>query len=148
MISIAELIPKRIKQARLEAHLTLMQLAQRIHLSGAMSVARYESGQRKVSMDMLEHIANATGKELTWFIRKSDSDNTHDDQELRYNIAQQVQQICMNLNSTGCRRLLEFAEFLHTRYKLGDEIPSTNSTKSNPNPDTAPIAADIKNEYE
>ncbi|MDO5296566.1 MAG: helix-turn-helix transcriptional regulator [bacterium] len=116
MASIVKTIPQRIKQARLEAGLTLLQLAERIHLSGAMSVARYESGQRRVSLEMLEHIAAATGKELSWFFRGPCSEEFQEDSSVRAAIELKLQQACQRLSTAGCRRLLEFADLLQARY--------------------------------
>ena len=137
MASIAELIPQRIKQARIEAGLTLLQLAKRIHLSGAMSIARYESGQRRVSVEMLEHIAAATGKELNWFFRSSDCENCQEDEIFRNETALKLREASQRLSAAGCIRLLEYAELLHTRYLRCDSVTARTSS----------IAADTPIEY-
>lgn len=130
MPNIAEHIPQRIKQARIEAGLTLLQLAERIHLSGAMSVARYESGQRRVSLEMLEHIAAATGKEFSWFFRGFEGNDAQTDELHRAEIELKLQQASQRLSAAGCRRLLEYAELLHTRYLRCDSQPTSKENTS------------------
>jgi transcriptional regulator with XRE-family HTH domain len=59
---------RRIKQAREDAHLTQQELADRIGIKTAQSISRYERGETEVSTKRLRRIAEATGKEMTFFV--------------------------------------------------------------------------------
>lgn len=102
-----------------------------------MSVARYESGQRRVSLEMLEHIAAATGKELCWFFRGPDGADSADDTLLRSEAESKLQKASQCLSAAGCRRLLEYAELLSTRYLRRDDPAQERSS----------MAADTPAEY-
>lgn len=64
-----EEIGRRIKQARDDADLTQQELADRIGVQTAQSISRYERGQTEVSTKRLRKIAEATGKELDYFVQ-------------------------------------------------------------------------------
>lgn len=59
---------RRIKQAREEANLTQQDLADRIGIKTAQSISRYERGQTEVTTKRLRQIAEATGKEMSFFV--------------------------------------------------------------------------------
>jgi transcriptional regulator with XRE-family HTH domain len=59
---------RRIKQAREDANLTQQELADRIGIKTAQSISRYERGQTEVSTKRLRRIAEATSKDLAFFI--------------------------------------------------------------------------------
>ena len=84
VLKLNDLVRKRIRQARKKAGLTLAELAEQMNLSGSVSVARYESGQRRISIDTLEEIARITGRQACWFVVGDASD------------CQEVQDICVN----------------------------------------------------
>lgn len=59
----------RIRRARVEAGLSREHLAGEIGVSLA-TVVRYETGRtRRVSVELLNKIAVATGKPLVWFLK-------------------------------------------------------------------------------
>lgn len=62
-------IGQRIRQAREAADLTQQQLADRIGIQTAQSISRYERGETEVSTKRLRKIAEATGKELDYFVQ-------------------------------------------------------------------------------
>ena len=57
----------RIRRARVEAGLSREYLAGKIGVSLA-TIVRYETGRtRRISVELLDKIAGATGKPLVWF---------------------------------------------------------------------------------
>lgn len=64
-----EEIGRRIAQARDDADLTQQELAERIGIQTAQSISRYERGETEVSAKRLRRIAEATGKDLDFFIQ-------------------------------------------------------------------------------
>lgn len=63
-------IGRRIRQAREDADLTQQQLADRIGIQTAQSISRYERGETEVSTKRLRKIAEATGRDLDFFIQE------------------------------------------------------------------------------
>jgi DNA-binding XRE family transcriptional regulator len=61
-------VGRRLKQARNERGLTMAGLAEVLGVT-EKSVTNYESGRREPDWDTLEHIAQATGRDLAWFFQ-------------------------------------------------------------------------------
>ena len=61
-------IQSRLRQARSECGLSLKRLAKKPGMPSESSLSRYECGQRDINLDTLEKLANATNKDVRWFI--------------------------------------------------------------------------------
>lgn len=109
VVSIEKRLGKRIRRARQEAGMTLVQLAQKLNLSSGMAVSRYENGTRQVSLGTLELIARSTGKSIIWFMV--------DDQEGvdAQNGWAKLEFLFQELLPATQENLLNYAEYLHYR---------------------------------
>jgi transcriptional regulator with XRE-family HTH domain len=63
-----EEIGRRIKEAREDLSLSQRELAERIGLADAQSISRYERGETEVPAKRLRRIAEATGKDMSFFV--------------------------------------------------------------------------------
>lgn len=63
------LLQRRIKEARISAGLTQNELAEKMALTGKLTISRYETGERCPTIATLIEIAKATDKELAWFFQ-------------------------------------------------------------------------------
>ena len=61
------MLKDKIKQARLDSGMTQRELAEKV---GAIpqTIMKYEKGLRNPKIDMIQKIAQATGKEITYFL--------------------------------------------------------------------------------
>ena len=114
MVNILDVLPKRLKQARLEAGLTMEELASMIGVSHNVTVSRYESGKRTASIGIIQQIANATGKEISWFFEDIPVEKEICAQS---EVEQQLIKRSRQLNKNGLERLNEYLEFLFERYR-------------------------------
>lgn len=114
MVNISEILPSRIKQAREEAGLTMDELASKIGVSHNVTIARYESGTRAASVAVLEQIAGATGKPLTWFVEELH--HTPNREELSPTELK-ILNLYNQLNGTGVELLLDYLDYLLMKYK-------------------------------
>ncbi len=114
MVNILDVLPKRLKQARLEAGLTMEELADMIGVSHNVTVSRYESGKRMASIGIIQQIAKATGKEIGWFFEEAPVEKKVYAQS---EAEQQLIKRSRQLNENGLERLNEYLEFLFERYR-------------------------------
>lgn len=66
-MELTELVSARIRRARRELELTQADAALRVGIN-QQTWASYETGKRGVSLEMLEKIARALGKPVTYFV--------------------------------------------------------------------------------
>jgi PAS domain S-box-containing protein len=89
---------KKIKQARIQAHLTQAQLGKMVGRTGA-AIAYKENGNRAVTTDILFEIAEATDKPISFFFQ--DEKANIEDQGQLLKIGNQIEQIKLMLENTG-----------------------------------------------
>jgi transcriptional regulator with XRE-family HTH domain len=69
-----EEVGRRIAQAREEAGLTQAELATRIGLRHPQSISNYERGETEVPAKRLRAIAEATGKDISYFLGEASAE--------------------------------------------------------------------------
>jgi len=74
MLKLNEIVGRRIRRARKEAGLTQSELANLIGASGEVTISRYENGKSGISLEVIEAVAKATGKEPWWFLSQEEED--------------------------------------------------------------------------
>ncbi len=122
MVTVNERIARRIKQARQESGLTQEELAKLIHVSSGVIVTRYERGQRAVSAEMLQIIADVTHKRIGWFFEEEEPPQP---ESIMDKLDERLLEISHSLGYLGRLCLAEFAEFIYYRQKITNRSPKT-----------------------
>lgn len=107
-MDIYRLLQNKIREARLMAGHTQKEFAQLLGVT-QVTVARWETGGRPISLDSLIEVARVTGNELSWFFENQC-------EQCHHAITSDLLTAFTNLNTDGQERVVEYAQCLRVKY--------------------------------
>lgn len=105
-----KLIGERVKSARESAKMSQKELAEKIGFETATALSLIETGDRKISVEVLQKIADILHYDLNYFLGKEEKNSVNIKVALRAD---------KNLTSADKQQILEFVEFIKTKRKNG-----------------------------
>jgi transcriptional regulator with XRE-family HTH domain len=105
-----KLIGEKIKAARESAKMSQKELAEKIGFETATALSLIETGDRKISIEVLQKIAEILHFDLNYFLGKEEKKTVNIKVALRSE---------KNLSSSDKQQILEFVEFIKNKRKDG-----------------------------